>query len=770
MKTFISLIFTLFFTCSIFSQNYTISGIIKDSASSENLAGVTIVEKKQLKATYCNEYGFYSITLPKGKNAVEFSLIGYQSKTIDIIITKDTVISIGLFSQSIELQKVIVSGKQSHANMCYLPISKVAIMPVIAGETDVLKSLILTPGVSAGNEGSAGLNVRGGSPDQNLFLLDGIPVYNVNHVFGFFSVFNTDALKSVNLIKGGIPAQFSGKTSSVVGMYMKEGNMQKSHGNISIGLISSKILLEGPIKKEKSSFLITARRTYIDALFRPISKSIADNTITGFYFYDLNAKWNYKLSAKNRIYVSFYTGKDKGFVKADESENDINTIQKAHQDIIWGNVTGAFRWQSILSPKISVNNTFFFTKFDFSSSNYSLEQQTIDNETLKKEYSYSAGSGIQEIGYKSKFDIFLNLSNNLKFGVNLSQKKFFPSFSSEYYNDEYSELNIDKSSTNETIEALEFSSYIEDQIKTGIFSSNIGVNFNGFYVNKKLHKFIEPRISSKIQFSKNFNFQVSYSNIHQYIHLLTNSSVGMPTDLWVPTTEKTEPIYSNIYDAGLEVNTNKNIIISVSGFHKTFDNLIMYKQGADFLDIKTDWQDKTTKGTGYAFGIECFVQKTAGKITGQVSYTYSRSFRTFEDVNNGKIFPYKYDRPHNFNIQAEYHIKKNILFAASWILMSGQNATFSSQYFLTTDYENYLIYRNYYQGYNNIKFPVYHRLDIAFNFTKEREKTIRMWSLGVYNVYNRLNPYYLEGSNIPDKITGVCLAPIMPFLNYTLKF
>lgn len=544
--------------------------------------------------------------------------------------------------------------------------------------------------------------------------------------------------------------------------------MQKFHGNISVGLISSKIMLEGPIKKEKSSFLFTARRTYIDALFRPFSKSIADNAVTGFYFYDINAKYNYKISNKNRLFISFYTGKDKYFVKMEESDNE--SINQAHQDLKWGNITGAIRWLSIISSKVSLNNTVYFTKFDYNSSNYSLEEQIHDDEKLKKEYSYSTGSGIEEIGTKTKFDWFLNNHNNLKLGIDFSQKRFLPSFSSEYYNDEYSDLNIEKSSAKNVVEAVELSTYIENNIKFKKISANLGINFNGFYVNQKLYKYIEPRINTNFKITDNFNIQASYSNAHQYLHLLSNSSVGMPTDLWVPTTEKTQPITANIYDIGFNLKTNKKYNFAISGFYKTLNNLIMYKQGTVFLDIKTDWQNKITKGEGVSYGIECLVQKNKGVITGQISYTYSRSFRNFKEINNGNTFPYKYDRPHNLNIQAEYHINKNILFTTNWILMSGQNTTFSSQYQILSDYESFIGYGNYYYGYNNARFPLYHRLDVAFNFTKKKTKKTRIWTVGIYNVYNRLNPYYIESSQFQDKITGVSFAPIMPFVSYSLKF
>jgi len=769
MKSIYILLSLMFFAISLVSQNFTISGIIKDSSSSENLIGVTIAEQNKQKFTSCNEYGFYSLVLPKGKNVVVFDYIGFEAKIYHLDLQKDTVINVDLSSKNIELQQIVVTSSCKKMNSYNLPMKKINNMPTIAGETDVLKMLVLTPGVSAGSEGSASLNVRGGSPDQNLFLLDGVPVYNVNHVFGYFSVFNTDALKSVKLIKGGISAQYNGRTSSIVDMYMKEGDMQELHGNFSIGLISSKFLLEGPIIKDKSSFLITGRRTYIDALFRPISKSMADNTITGFYFYDINLKINYKLSDKHRVFFSFYTGKDKGYVEQEEDLLDnFNSIYKGHQYLSWGNITGAVRLVSILSSKISINNTLFYTKFNYFSDNYSFEQKTINEITRVKQYSYNSGSSIQDIGFRTNLDFYFNSSNTIKAGFTVSQKQFSPSFTSEYYNDQFTEFNIENLSLETIIDVQELSIYIEDNVKYGFFNANIGVNFNGFNANNKFYHFVEPRVSILLLINDNFNFQTSFTNVHQYVHLLSNSVGGMPTDLWVPSTESIEPINSNIYDVGFEFNSQKGYLCAVSSYYKSFENLIKYQQGVNFIDIKTDWQNKVTTGKGFAYGVELLLQKMKGEITGHIAYTYSRSFRTFEEVNNGNIFPYSYDRPHNLNIQAEYHIKKNVLFSTNFVLMSGQNTTFATQNFVSSDLNGFS--HSYYDGYNNIRFPLYHRLDIAFIFTKQRVKTTRVWNVGIYNVYNRLNPYYLEKSNSPDKLVGVSFAPIMPFFSYSLKF
>lgn len=774
MKKIIILFILIILNIIIYAQNFTLSGIICDSLSQESLVAVVIAEKSKNIFTSCNEYGFYSISLPKGKNILDIVLLGYKKKTIDINISKTTALNINLVQKDINLQQIIVKAENPELNWYNLPMAKINKMPVIGGETDVLKTLQLTPGVTSGNEGSASLNVRGGSPDQNLYLLDGIPVYNVNHVFGFFSVFNTDALKSVKLIKGGMPAEYHGRASSVVDIYMKEGNMKKMHGNFTIGLISSKILLEAPVIKNKSSFMITARRSYIDLLFRPISKAIADNAVTGYYFYDINAKWNFKFSDKSRLYLSFYGGKDYGFVENDE-KNNIETKIKTKQEIKWGNTTGAIRWMKILGSKISINNTLYYTKFKYNSANNYLMQDKIDNETITKQYNLNTGSGIEDFGYKLNIDYFMSSINKMKIGLTATQKNFFPSFRSEQFFDNSSLKDTivkNKQINSKNIIAYEYSIYVQDNLKLGRLNTTFGINANTFYVNEKLYYFFEPRINLIYNITKNINIQTSYSQTHQYLHLLTNASLGMPTNIWVPATENLKPISAEIFDAGCNIKLHQNITIGLSAYYKTLNNLLKYKQGTYFLDVKIDWQDKVTVGSGKAYGIEFYAQKSNGKISGQISYTYSRSFRTFENISSGNEFPYIYDRPHNFNIQMEYHINKKFLITSNWILMSGQNMTYGYEQFVIDnigEFNESVLY-SYISSYNNIRLPIYHRLDIAFSYTKKRKKTSRIWYFGIYNIYNRLNPFYMEQSANRNTLTGVSFAPITPFVSYSIKF
>lgn len=766
MKKFFILFF-LTFQIAANAQKISISGIVKDSLSQENLVNVTIIDSQTGNSIKSNEYGFYSITVKQGEVSLIIEHFGYDSKTINLNLENNQKIDIFLNKQSIEIQQIIVKGNKKTTNIDELPLARLQKMPTLAGETDIIKALQQMPGISAGTEGSAGLNVRGGSPDQNLFLLDDVPVYNVNHVFGFVSVFNTDAIKSVKLYKGGIPAQYTGRSSSVVDMYMKEGNLQQFHGDLSIGIISSKLLLEGPIIKDKSSFIFTARRSYIDMLFRPFSKSIADNTITGFYFYDINAKINYKINEKNRIFLSFYTGQDKFYVKYNETQKDSIEINQHYlQTIQWGNLTGSVRWLSIINKKISMNTSVFYTQYNYLNRNEQKNEDIIDGLVVIKEYKYQSGSGIQELGVRNKVDIFVSNKNHIKIGGTFSYLTFKPTFSSEMYNDQYSELNKEFSSTTQEQKTMSFSTFVQEELNFGYIGFDFGININGLIVNNKTYFFKEPRARLWISPTKFITFETSYSSVNQTIHLLTNSTIGLPTDLWVPATDKIKPIKSNIYDAGFIFNISKNYYFGISAFYKNFDNIIQYKSGADFLDVKTNWQDKTTNGKGWSYGVETNFDANFNKTTVSITYTYLRSFRNFEELNNGKTFLYRYDRPHNINIQVLYKLKNNVSISALWVLMSGQTATVATQYFISNDG----FPRPFIEEINNLRFPIYHRLDLGMNIVKNRKKTIRFWSFGLYNAYNRLNPLYLEATNVSNVYRGVSFSPIMPYLNYSIKF
>lgn len=772
-KTILIFFYILLVFNKLYSQKYTISGFITDSTTNENILFANIIVENTNYYTTTNQNGFYSLSLPKNKYKIICTFIGYTPNILEIELKQDTSINLKLSKSSYILEEVEVKAENRKINQIYTDINKIEKLPVLTGENDIFKSLQFTPGITQGTEGSSNLYIRGSSADQNLILLDGVPVYNSNHLFGFFSVFNTDALKNVNIYKGGIPAQFSGRASSVIDIYMKDGNMNKTTGEISIGLISSKILLEGPIIKNKISYIITARRTFLDLLFYPFSKSIADNSLTGFYFYDANVKFNYKISDKNRIFISFYSGKDKGFMKYKNENKTLEYLEKEeeYQNLQWGNQTFAIRYQSTISKKITFNSNLIFSNFNFSTENNFYKLYIIaPADSLEKNYKYSNSSGIKDFGGKINFDYYVNNANSIKFGINITEHYYFPSFTSEYFEDTDNDYFIEKTTANDTLNATEISVYLQDEIKLSDFLKlNLGVNVNGFYINKKLYKFIEPRIFIDFKISEITNLQISYSNLNQYIHLLTNSSLNMPTDLWVPVTDNIKPINSNIYDFGVLHSFNKKYTSTLSCYYKKLKNLIQYKQGTNLFDTKEDWQQKITKGIGYTYGIEFALEKNTGKITGWLSYTYSRSLRKFQEINSTNFFPYKYDRPHNFNLVVNYNFTEKLLFSLDFVIMSGHVVTFAKQRFAGIEIDGipYNPYR-YIDSYNNLRFPIYHRADISFTYQKKKNNTQRIWNLGIYNFYNRRNPYNLKSEN--NKLIGVCYFPFMPFVSYSLKF
>ncbi len=772
-KTIFIPIFIFHLSLTLYSQKYTISGFITDSISNENILFANIIVENTNYYTTTNQNGFYSLSLPKNKYKIIYLFAGYSPYILEIEPIQDTTINIRLSKSDIVIEEVVVKAENKKINQIYTDLNKIEKLPVLTGEKDIFKSLQFTPGITQGTEGSSNLYIRGSSADQNLILLDGVPVYNSNHLFGFFSVFNTDALKNVNIYKGGIPAQFSGRASSVIDIYMKDGNMNKTTGEISIGLISSKILLEGPIIKNKFSYIITARRTFLDLLFYPFSKSIADNSLTGFYFYDANIKLNYKISDKNRFFISFYSGKDRGFMKY-KNENKTSEYfkkEEEYQNLQWGNHTFAIRYQSTFSKKITFNSNLIFSNFNFSTENNFYKLYIIPPvDSVEKNYNYLNSSGIKDFGGKINFDYYVNNANSIKLGINITEHYYFPSFTSEYFEDTDNDYFIEKTTANDTLNATEISVYLQDEIKLSDFLKlNLGINANSFYINKKLYKFVEPRFFLDFKISEKTNLQVSYSNINQYIHLLTNSSLNMPTDLWVPVTENIKPINSNIYDFGILHSFNEKYTSTLSCYYKTLKNLIQYKQGIIIFSTDEDWQQKITTGKGYTYGVEIALEKKTGKITGWLSYTYSRSLRKFQEINSANVFPYKYDRPHNFNLVINYKYSEKLFLSLDFVIMSGHVVTFAKQNFAGIEIDgtpyNPFPYIDY---FNNLRFPIYHRADISFTYQKQKNNTQRFWFFGIYNFYNRRNPYFLKPYN--TKLIGVCYFPFLPFVSYSIKF
>ncbi len=773
----------LFFTFPHFAcaQKYTISGTVEDHATGERLINASIFDPVTLKGVISNNFGFFSITLPAGEVSLVCSYVGFNPRRISFNLLKDTVIDIPLESRT-HLGEVVVSAEKARSairntqmSMTELTPETIKSIPVLLGEVDVLKALQLMPGVQSGNEGSSGIYVRGGGPDQNLFLLDGVPVYNVNHLFGFFSVFNTDAIQSVKLIKGGFPARYGGRLSSVLDIRLKDGNNKKFAAEGSIGLISSKLTLEGPIVRDKTSYIVSARRTYIDLLASPLIKAAtAQNamaTTGGYFFYDMTAKINHRFSNRSRLFFSAYTGKDQAYVntKSTNSKNLETTTFK----LGWGNATAALRWNFIIGPKLFSNTTLTYSKYNF---NTDIENRSEVSDTLSSKYGFSYDSGIRDWSGRVDFDYQPAPNHSVKFGYSQIIHAFLPGVTVYRMQEGSGVTPVDTTYGNSRIPAHELELYAEDdwQISPRL-KVNAGVHASAFLVEDSIYKSFEPRISALYLANENLSFKAAFTRMSQYIHLLTNSTIGLPTDLWVPSTALIKPEKSTQYALGMVWNTGKGYELSVEGYFKSMDNLIEYKEGASYFSLQVDWQNKLAFGRGVAYGGEFLIRKTEGKTTGWIGYTLSRTDRKFEDISFGEWFPYRYDRRHDISIVLNHKFSNRIDIGATWVYGTGNAVTLPLENYQVILWPNWTTWTpiDYFETRNSYRMPAYHRLDIGVNFHKERKWGTRTWSFGIYNVYNRKNPFFIEGivwsnDNTP-KLRQYSLFPIIPSFSYSFR-
>ncbi len=772
-----------------FAQKYTISGYVQDMRSGEKIYSANVYDLRTKLGTTTNEYGFFSLTLNSDSVDLSVSFVGYSAFTTKIFLKSDIKLTIEL-DPSIQLAEVIIMDKKSdemvkstQMSMIEMPVTQIKALPVLLGEADVLKSLQLMPGVQSGSEGTSGLYVRGGGPDQNLILLDGVPVYNASHLFGFFSVFNTDAISSVKLIKGGFPARYGGRLSSVIDIRMKEGNMKEFHGEGSIGNVSSKFTFEGPIVKDKSSFIISARRTYIDVLAAPIVQAVnnsfgsGDKFRAGYYFYDANAKLNYKLSDNDRLYLSFYAGRDKAYTKSvqDYVYEDTTNIEKAEFALLWGNITGSMRWNHVFTKRLFANVTAVYSNYLFDTRE-TYTQKRGGVKTSESLFDYS--SGINNIGGTIDFDYNPIPRHSIKFGGNYLYHTFKPGVST--YSMSENGSGIQQNFGNQNIYANEFYGYAEDSWDvSGLIKLNLGGHFSGFAVKDRFYKSFQPRVSLRVLINERLSLKAAYSHMNQYVHLLTNSTIGLPTDLWLPSTDSILPEKSRQAALGVAYNIDDNWDLSVEGYYKSMDNLIEYKEGASFFQLSADWESKIETGKGYSYGAEILLRKNFGKLTGWLGYTLSWSWREFENINFGEPFPYKYDRRHDISIVAMYQLNDNIDFGMTWVYGTGNAVTLGvarySSIFTNNNngfYYDYAPEIEYYNGRNSYRTPAYHRLDVSANFHKKKKWGERTWSVGLYNAYSRQNPFYLYFGYDNNKrvLKQVSLFPIIPSVRYAFKF
>jgi hypothetical protein len=707
-------------------KSVTISGFIRDAKTGETLTGAIVYPKEMPTiGITSNSYGYFSLTLPVGKYSLIVQFLGYKTKIIPLDLKENTKISFDMEEESIALKEITITGEKNNNNVVQseliskIDIKEIQNIPVILGEKDILKTIQLLPGVTPAGEGNAGFYVRGGGVDQNLILLDEAPVYNPSHLLGFFSTFNSDAIKDITLYKGGFPAEYGGRLSSVVDIKMNDGNNKEYHVSGGIGLIASRLSVEGPIVKNKGSFMIAARRTYADLFLKLLSRNGPDSIASKstLYFYDLNMKANYQLTEKDRVYFSCYLGRD--------NFNLGGTV-----GLNWGNVTATARWNHIINDKLFSNTSLIYSKYSY---NFNV---AVGNNTMH------VLSEIQDWNLKEDLNYYLNSNNTIKFGFNAIYHTFVPSkvdstviFHVRSVDNRYALENALYISNDQTISPHLKATY---GLRYSLFSS-IGpgtvytynqvadVVDSATYPKGKIFNTyggLEPRLLMNYIINDSSSVKISYARTRQYIHLLSNTTSSTPFDLWVPSNINIKPEIADQYTLGYFRNFSNNMYeTSVEVYYKTLQNQIDYRNGANLI-LNNKVESQLVFGKGWGYGVEFLIRKKYGKLTGWISYTLSKAKRQFPDINNGNVFLAKQDRPNNIAIVGMYELNPKLTFSATWIFISGNPVTFPSG--------RYAVDGNivpYYTERNGYRMPDYHRLDIGL--TWQRKKTASLRAIGI---------------------------------------
>lgn len=769
-------------------RRHTLNGYVLDQASKESLIGANIYDRLNEMGTTTNPFGHFSITLPEGDTKLDFSYIGYASQQVSLHLCKDTLLTIQLKNDNQLNEIIIMSDKpetgiqSSRMGASSIPILHIKNTPTLMSEADVLKSIQLLPGVQNGMSGTSGLYVRGGGPDQNLYLLDGVPLYNVDHTLGLLSVFTPEAVKKVDLYKSSFPARFGGRLSSIVDVRTNDGNMQRYHGNFTIGLLTSHLQFEGPIWKDHTSFIISARRSYIDC-FLPLV--MPKDERGGYSLYDINAKLNHRFGEQDRLFISFYKGKDHVYYKY----KDEDKFKQTHD---WGNMLLSTRWNHIFTPQLFCNTTLAYNRyvFDIRQEETSNIQQP-DGPTITNGFNNLFHSGINDLSVSTDFDYHPSPAHNIKFGGKYIYHLFAPEVQTgKQHNSDngYPQANDNYSLNNSHIYAHDFSLYAEDDISLNEhWKINAGFHFSLFNVQKQTYLSLQPRLSVSFKATSNIILKSSFSQMNQCTQLLSTASLAMPSDLWVPVTRHIRPMKSFQYATGVYYTGIKNWEFSIEGYYKDMHNVLEYKDGESFLDSSHNWEDKVEMGKGRSFGVEFMAQKTAGHLTGWINYTLSKSDRQFstDGINNGKRFPYQYDRRHTLNLTLNYQLTRRIDFNMSWTYASGCMATLPKEKTHTelppVNVPPSWIMDNlnkgdmdHYTSRNNYRLPASHQLNLGFNFHKQTRHGERIWNISVLNAYNAMNPNFVyisrEAQTGKPLLKKMTILPCIPSFSYTYKF
>jgi len=769
-------LFVLFSILHAYSQEFNINGTLRDAETGETLIGANVYIPSLETGTTTNTYGFYSVTIPANQDVVlQFSYTGYQSIEKTVNIKEDTKLDMELASGE-QLNEIVISGESNKEilNNTQMSVTKLSTkeakkLPALFGEVDIIKTLQLKPGIQSGGEGTSGLLVRGGGVDQNLFILDEATVYNASHLFGFFSTFNSDAVKNVELYKGGFPAEYGGRLSSVIDVRLRDGNRKKFSGTGGLGLIASRLTLEGPIVKDKGSFIVSGRRTYVDIFTNQINRSNEGNPdaiqIPSYYFYDLNMKANYDITENDRIYLSGYLGRDYFTFGNGDFNFNFN----------WGNITTTARWNHVFNSKLFMNTTYTFSDYDYTLSN------------AFGQFEFELGSGIQDQATKVDFSYTPNNHHFVQFGASATHHTFDIGRANAN-----SETGIIEFNAGTEFKAWEFGAYVADEWEVNdLLKIDFGVRISGFYNDEKFYYGLEPRVASKYSLSEKVSVKASYARMYQYIHLVSNSGASLPTDIWYPSDKVVAPQFSDQVAAGVSWAINDNYIISNEVYYKWLSNQVDFKDNAN-LFVNDKLNEEFVFGKGWSYGNEIYLEKKNGKLTGWIGYTLAWSYRQFDDILDGQVFPYRFDRRHDASVVVLYEISKKYTITGSWVYSTGNASTVPEGFFVlqSPQGEDFRIIPTY-TDRNSYRVPAYHRLDLGFVINFKHKWGTSDLTFSVYNAYDRRNPYFLyiddnrsdlieanggeplgaaDLQNIEFQPKQVSLFPILPSITWNFKF
>lgn len=783
MKLTFAFFLFIFFTTSVFAQ--TVSGFIKDKNTGETIIGATVNLKGSSVATATNAYGFFSLSVSTSNVQLLVSSVGYNTQLVSVNGFDQTLL-IELEEAIDLLNEVLVIGNKDLQSLERLPIGVTAIpvsrlkaVPVLFGEADILKALALTPGVSTANEGTTGILVRGGTPDQNLILLDETPVYNVSHLFGLVSVFNPDAIKNVTLYKSSFPARFGGRLSSVIDINVKEGSSKKRNLEVGVGLINSRILFEGPLKKSNPSsptFFLSARFSNLALALLPTYISFLNNDFGSFFnysLYDINFKINKQFRNNSQLFWSTYTGNDLWYVN--EKQGKSGDLSKAA--LQWGNLTSSLRYILPINQRLFFKTTAAYTQYQYGVKTENIKARKIIDFIDSK-------TTIKDVLLKPSFEFYPNNKHEIRFGTDLTQHFYTPI-------DLQTTYSIINETNSEQIKSFETGSYFETKNRlTDWLEVSAGLRYATLNVNKDNFDSWEPRFAANFNLINSLSFKIGYANMKQFIHLLNSSSGGLPNDLWIPATGEIPPQSSRQLTASLSKNIGQGLSFSMEVYHKSFNNVIEYRDGVNYLTNSGEsYVDLIEKGgIGEAYGLELFVDKNIGKFTGWLSYSLAWNYRKFENINQNKWYAANFDRRHIIAIVGNYKVSNAIDLSANWVFQTGSPTTVPIALIRNPVFDDYFRPIPIYSERNNYRMPAFHRLDFSINFKKETQRgNFRTWTVGVYNAYNQANPFYLDvktnynyserspttgrrtivGYN--NKLVKQSVIPFLPFVNYSIK-